>query len=735
MVTSVVEQFWLFDVTFSIEAFKGAGADTGATLELLTRTARSEIMTTGHPLRANAPRVPAVTNRAGHRVAKGGRGSGGWTGRNPAELWYCGQQKNQCKCGSCDGRCGPTNGCPCEDCFALLTTHKPWLAWVRQLAAGKVGVVVDRNAPPGTPPRPLQHIVPEVTVNITWLVQQLSDQMQLVFAIDRRSDGCRTPRRNEEIDRALIELERLRSWSNAVANYFSRAQLFNVVSASDWRALDGAVATAVQQLFVPVLAVFEDRAHHTIERNPVTTAVGPGTGALVKAGPLPSTTEATSHALSVGDSNTFLAEQRRRLAVSADELQKFFGASAGLVSTTEAKLLVALHHLDSCVQQFSDAVNYVEGMLYAQLEAAIGKVVTAEDFRLFMQHHERTLFVPAVRPKPFSFAIRRPNHYPDGNLSIEAAASTAAGLAEPIFTTVRALPGPNVPMSFAINAATSVLFTGDRYLHAYVAQTFAGSTPPSLQLSARAMQFSSFLMLIGRMGSATTFQPQHGIILQNQDDLTIPLMPETLPSAKEFKDAIQSLSPEQQRFAKAYREMQLEGSVFGVLIVQLKPQLEVLLRLPPGSLTKEIQLCQDLLELFITYQIPSDLLTYDGDVESQPAEKLKEVKAHVAAIHQTVSQMKEQEVARFRMATSGNIRFVAVARRDDQKPMLASFTYQIGELSPQKVRSRPVISCPSQRNRAYRACKAVGVRNCGLCSMRPLHKKSSNLIGLLSTLD
>jgi hypothetical protein len=233
----------------------------------------------------------------------------------------------------------------------------------------------------------------------------------------------------------------------------------------------------------------------------------------------------------VGDSNVFLAEQRRRLAVAAAELQNALGASAGLASPTEARLLVALQHLRSCVQHFSDAVDYVEGMLFAQLEAAIGKVVTAEDFRLFMQHHERKLFVPAVRPKPFSDAIRRPDHYPDGVLSIEAAASTAAGLVEPIFTTVRELPGLSTAMSFAINAATSVSFTGERYLHAYVAHTFTGSAPPSLQLSARARQFSSFLMLIGRMGSATTFEPQYGIILQNKDDLTIPLMPAEAPDA------------------------------------------------------------------------------------------------------------------------------------------------------------------------------------------------------------
>ena len=33
------------------------------------------------------------------------------------------------------------------------------------------------------------------------------------------------------------------------------------------------------------------------------------------------------------------------------------------------------------------------------------------------------------------------------------------------------------------------------------------------------------------------------------------------------------MSPEQQRFAKAFRAMQLEGSMFAVLVVQLKPQV------------------------------------------------------------------------------------------------------------------------------------------------------------------
>lgn len=43
-------------------------------------------------------------------------------------------------------------------------------------------------------------------------------------------------------------------------------------------------------------------------------------------------------------------------------------------------------------------------------------------------------------------------------------------------------------------------------------------------------------------------------------------------------------------------------------------QLERLLNLPEDSLTKEIRLMQDLQELFLEYQVPSDLLRFDVDV-------------------------------------------------------------------------------------------------------------------------
>lgn len=45
---------------------------------------------------------------------------GGFAGLRCSEVYFCGRQQHQCRCGRCDGRCGPTNGCPCDACLALL---------------------------------------------------------------------------------------------------------------------------------------------------------------------------------------------------------------------------------------------------------------------------------------------------------------------------------------------------------------------------------------------------------------------------------------------------------------------------------------------------------------------------------------------------------------------------------------------------------------------------------------
>jgi len=159
------------------------------------------------------------------------------------------------------------------------------------------------------------------------------------------------------------------------------------------------------------------------------------------------------------------------------------------------------------------------------------------------------------------------------------------------------------------------------------------------------------MLLVGKITSADQFEPNYALIIQNKDDLKIPLLLENVPAPNNGNSAIDSLSPEQQRFCKAYRGMQLANTLFAVGVVQIKPQLELLLNLPQDSLTKEIRLTQDLLELFLKYQIPGDLLSYEGNPKTDVEKKLNTVKAHVDAMKDMIAFSKQNELEEQKMQT------------------------------------------------------------------------------------
>ena len=458
-----------------------------------------------------------------------------------------------------------------------------------------------------SPPRPERVIRPHLDANITLLLGLVDGQQRASFAIDRASTACRTPRRNPQVETALWVFRELASWCERVYIYVT-SELFTA-QPDHGRDLNALNADGV---FVPVAPVFEAARGAQGE------------------GPVPAAW-----------AGAFLAEQRRSLAEKTAQLAQTFPRDGSPTSVAEAILLMTLLHTVDVCQRFADGVDSVEQMLRDQLAAAVGKTLTAADFAAYMDFHNRKLFKPEYRPQPFSHAVRRPDHAPEGSVSIEA--ELGRGAAEPVSTVVSWSEATG-PMGFALDAATRVTFLGDRYLHAWVSHQFGGRAGAAASLVARARQFSSFVLLVGRIASADTFEPKAAVILQNKDVLKIPLLLEQIPTPKEFRDAIESLSPEQQRFAKAVRAMQLESTLFGVCVVQIKPQLEALLALPPDSLTKEIRLTQDLLTLFIDYQIPGDLLSYDGSAEAAPEVKLARVRGHVDKMHEMIERSKQREI-------------------------------------------------------------------------------------------
>jgi len=492
-------------------------------------------------------------------------------------------------------------------------------------------------------------------VNISWLAKHLGrDNLSPGFRIDRADASCHTPRRNKEIDQATAHFGDFQRWCSQVQQALSRVA--RVQPESSIRSSFEAAGLNDFSILTPVLPLLEEGRSHC----PTAESIAATSGSESVSQISPPEKCGDSIVFAVPDFNRLLDEESRLLRAKHTQLAEALPGGDSLGAAFEAKFIVTMAHCHAVCQQWMEACDYVEQMLRQQLVAAIGKEVSPADFAQYMQFHNRKVFNDAYAPTPFCFAVRRSDcHSPEGTVSIEEEVVGPGGdsnIAAPIWTlAARSTHAP--AMCFPISSSTNISFGGDRYLHAWLSHNFSGHSGAKLALSAKARQFSSMLVLIGRIASATTFDPKYAAIVQNKDELTIPLDLSTIPAPKEFKDAIESLSPEQQEFAKAFRAMQLESTLFGVLIIPIKPQLEKVLNLADDSLTKEIKLTQDLMQLFITYQIPSDLLSYDaasastaasGDVEvvggATPQERLQEVRRHVKAMQDMIEQSKQEEI-------------------------------------------------------------------------------------------
>jgi hypothetical protein len=517
-------------------------------------------------------------------------------------------------------------------------------------------------------------------VNVTWLLSQVEaegEKRVVKFAIAREAAECRTPRRNAQTDAAIEYFERFERWCESVHRYVT--QTVFPVQTKHGLAL-GTITD--ESVFVPVLPIFIDKKAAAADDDDEQRAGGGGEAALVKLaehrrrGPV----------LSVADLTLFLDEQKRSLSEKFAELAKAFPDHKGhLITASEANMLVAVLNGERITHFLVGGLDFIEDMLRAQVVAAIGKELTAADFGKYMEYHNRKVFREEFQPKAFCYAVRRPEYYPEGTVSIEAKndESGPASMAVPVQTLVKETE-LEAPMQFSIAASAKVRFGGRVYVHGLMMHQFDESSGVKLTLNARARQFSCFLVLVGRIAGPGLFDPQFGFICQNKDDITIPLDVETIPSAGEFKAATVSISPEQQAFAKMFRGMQLASTLFGVCVVQIKPQMERVLRLTSEALTKEIRLTQELLDLFIQYQIPSDLLSYGGSEAASRDERLGAIRRNVKAVQLTIeweklketeqtmqeAEMKAIEAIQNQPSLVGSVFGSSIGFRGDDEPFL-----------------------------------------------------------------
>ena len=498
-------------------------------------------------------------------------------------------------------------------------------------------ILTTRGETPDTPKPERKKSFTSNEVELSWLLQCLAAPVSqlkqsevdvpdsnntVVFTIDRSdAEKCCTPRRNPQIDEALEKFAQFGRWCSRTSQYLIHVLKPQVEDMNKGKAA----------LFDPVPATF------VLEEDGGEGGKG--------------------SSLSLNDLEQVLGRQHEVFEqVLSDVMSSVTAKEKSMHDIFSVRTILGGHEMNKVCVSHSQLVSTLESMLQEQLISAIGKIIQPQHFAEYMEHHYRQLYDEKYRPKGFCHAVRRPEHYPEGTLSLESRDEKGDYQPVPCLVASRtsttgsdggsgavAAGGSGPAMTFPLNAASDLTFYGDQYLHSFVVHQFSGQSPAPMRLAARARQFSSFILMVGKMSGPTSFDPTSAIIVKNKDDLLIPMLLETIPTPKEFKDAIESLSPEQQRFAKSFRGMQLNSTLFGVVIIQIKPQLERVLNLPFDSLTKEIKLTQELMELFIEYQIPPDLLSFSS-TEDQGMMPLEAVKVHVKEIMSILEESKEDEI-------------------------------------------------------------------------------------------
>mmetsp|Transcript_17618 Transcript_17618/g.22436 ORF Transcript_17618/g.22436 Transcript_17618/m.22436 type:complete len:959 (-) Transcript_17618:118-2994(-) len=468
--------------------------------------------------------------------------------------------------------------------------------------------------------------VDPIEVDITGLIKLISVGH---FSIDRTSENCHTPSRNNDV-------EEMQKWIGAISLFCNQVfqNFYKLMQYFEDSKIESIAATFSNGVFIPVIP-FVDKSKQ--DQNGGVT-------------------------FSTADAERFFAEFERTLHKTLGNMKEAFSsldnkAAIGVLGYNEARLCTIVNVLKFCFEALQKVVQHVENQLRSQIVAAIGKHVTTREITEYVEFHNRKIFTAISAPRAFLYDVRRHGFAPEGSISINSAPYdnvSLLGKRNVVGTSVNETPISTIcltrepheapSMHFSLNASTTVELQGQQILHGFVSHKFTGEPAMGFNLVARARQFSSFVLMIGTIVDRNHFQPRHSLIVNNKDKVSIPLNCEPLPTAKEFRDSIESLSPEQQRFAKSYRELQLESTLFAIAVVPIKNSLEVVLNLPDGALTKHIKLTQDLMKLFIEYQVPSDLLSYEGGHDASVEVKISKVKENAKAILDMIIESRKAEL-------------------------------------------------------------------------------------------
>jgi len=429
-------------------------------------------------------------------------------------------------------------------------------------------------------------------LNITPFLQLINENgIPKPIVINREDINCKTPIRNSDVDKFKSFCEELQDYCINLSKYF-----IGIMSLEPNNNLPSDV-----QLFIPNIPVW------TIDEN------------------------GYAKSFDTNIQQILIKEFKK----SKDSLfQKIDDSICSCISKTSIaqilniQLMLINIELVFLKKLYFNSLEQVEIEQTRCLISALGKEVSFEDIDNLMEWRNRQIYNDTYSPNTICYPIQKSMEYdPEGTISIETFYNKknenfGGFFSKPIKAFSNSVKGS---ISFKLTASIDVTIEGDKNIHGWLRNQFLEDKTENI-LIARSKCYSGFILVIGSLLDDNTMSVDHAIIVKNQNEILIPLILETIPSAKTFKKAVESLSEEQRAFAQAYRGMQLSGSLFTFCAIPIIPQLEQLLKLPEDSLSKELELYENILNLLIEYQIPSDLITYEGDDKESISTKIGKVK-------------------------------------------------------------------------------------------------------------
>eukprot|EP01060_Flectonema_neradi_P017872 TRINITY_DN2471_c0_g1_i1.p1 TRINITY_DN2471_c0_g1~~TRINITY_DN2471_c0_g1_i1.p1 ORF type:complete len:805 (+),score=175.58 TRINITY_DN2471_c0_g1_i1:89-2503(+) len=453
-----------------------------------------------------------------------------------------------------------------------------------------------------TPPHSKVTKHPDIDVDLTWLFESNSS-----FKIDRSSLDTKTPRRNDSVDSLIGSLGSLEDWASSVEAFFDE---------------------------------MSTTQHKDISTKDIDTIISDDLSKPLIAPLLLTTSDDT---FDFPEPQATVSQQLSDLEKHITTIETVFGTDTApttqLYTFKEACFHVVVRSLKRMCDQIETSFDYLEELIKAQLIKAIGHKLTPSDFSEYMDHHCRVKFKEQYRPKLFSYPVQgRMKHDPEGVVEIDG------------LHTICGSGTVQTSSAFLLDAVTEVQSNppSDRtsnevIVHSVSNTTFSDSDLSQvLKLKARSRQFCSFILLIGRLVDEEYVVDQ-GILVQNKDEIEFILHLEDFKSNSELT-GLSGLSPVQREFALAYRKLQLESSLFAFSVIEVKPQLERVLNLPPDILSQEIKLTQQLLELIIKYNIPADLLSYPEEEINPTSEEeiINKIRGYVKTVQEMLQKCKDE---------------------------------------------------------------------------------------------